>query len=242
MNTQELDLDWCTVCCSQHGQFRACPGLVETGGPERVGRHFVADRSVGSETYEVLLAQAGELWQARIVTVPGIPWRVPGCPRPVKFFDPSAVESERKAVLHILRHCRSNVIEVREVESGASPTADDHPTSRRASATRPKRPMTALFGDVAPTWPATVAELSDSELRLETARPAAKGQRVRVALQFDHYRIPLDGVVVWSRRRPDRGQPAGMGIELDDPPFVYRKLVASLAETEEPYVDPALAP
>jgi hypothetical protein len=239
LSTLELDLDWCTVCCSQHGQFRACPGPVETSGPERIGRHFVADRPMGDEAYQILLAPAGELWQARIVTIPGISWRVPGCRGTVKFFDRSAIESERKAVLHILRHCRSNAIEIREIESPAPGAADDVPADPRTSGDRPSRPLTALFGHDVPTWPAKVATMSESELWLETARPAAEGARLRVALRFDRYRIPLDGVVVWSRRRPEGGRSPGMGIELDDPPFVYRELVASLTKAGKRRTDPA---
>ena len=63
-------------------------------------------------------------------------------------------------------------------------------------------------------------------------RPEQVGQRVRIVLLIGKYRIPLIGVVAWSRRRSRRGLPLGMGVELDSPPAVYLQLVASLRQAE----------
>jgi hypothetical protein len=228
----ELELEWCRVCCSQHGQFVSCPGYVEISGHEKRGRQFMAHRPANSEAYQVLVAPAGELWQARIITIPDFEWKVPGSRRAAKFFDRSEVQAERKAVLYIQKFCKDKRVDLREIRAGQALGQDGLSTGRRARGKRYDHEMTALFGVDRPDWPARISNVSDTGVCLETRRPENVGQRVRIVLQVEEFRIPLVGVVAWSRRRSHRGLPLGMGVELDDPPAVYLQLLASLREPE----------
>ena len=232
MTELELELEWCRVCCSQHGQFVSCPGYVEISGPERRGRQFMAHRPADSEAYQVLMAPAGDFWQARIITIPDTEWKVPDSRRSAKFFADSEVEAERKAVLFIQKFCKEKRIDLREIRAGQALGQDGVPTGRRARGKRYDHEMTAMFGADRPDWPARISNVSETGVCLETRQPEKVGQRVRIVLQVSEFRIPLVGVVAWSRRRSHRGLPLGMGVELDDPPAVYLQLLASLRESE----------
>ena len=187
----ELELEWCRVCCSQHGQFVSCPGYVEISGRERRGRQFMAHRPAGSEAYQVLVAQAGEFWQARITTIPDDEWKVPDSRRAAKFFAPSEVEAERKAVLYIQKFCKEKRIDLREIRAGQALGQDGVPTGRRARGKRYDHEMTAMFGVDRPDWPARISNISDTGVCLETRRPENVGQRVRIVLQVDEFRLGL---------------------------------------------------
>jgi hypothetical protein len=221
----DLEVEFCSVCCSQHGTLRPCPGLVETTSEERPGRRFVAERDTGTEHYEVLVAEAGELWQARIRTVPDRFWGVPDGNRTAKFYEASEAEAERKAVLHIFKRCKAQEIQVRELTGSQRLAVDDSSAGNRR------------FGTERPQWPAQVYNISKEGLFLATARPEEVGERVRILMQIDQFTVPLVGRVAWVREIREGDLSPGMGVELDEPPFVYRARVAQLTAFEDPDED-----
>lgn len=234
MNHAELTLDWCRVCCTQHGDIRPCPGLLEPREKEVPGRRFAARRPMGTEVYQVLVAPERKegRWQARIVTAPDRPWTIPGRPTSAKFLADSMDEAERRAVLYVFKICREKKIEVVEIDSGPERVRDDLETGRRIGGKRFEQRLTALFGVERPDSPALVLNLSPTGLCLWTERPEAVGTRIHVAMQIGQFRIPLTGVVIWSRRRVTRDLPVGMGVELEDSPFPFRQFYQSLQAAE----------
>lgn len=189
----------------------------------------------GTEGYQVLVAPVGEQWQARIVTVPDTPWTIPGRAFSAKFLDDNPDEVQRLAVLHIFKVCRAANIEIVELGIRQAHVSDDVTTGRRMGGKRFRHRLTALFGINRPTTPALILDMSVTGLGLRTEFPEPVGKRIRVTIQIDQLRIPLTGVVVWSRRRTTSDLPVGMGIELEESPFAYRQFLASLdtGEAEE---------
>ena len=52
-------------------------------------------------------------------------------------------------------------------------------------------------------------------------------------LELDQYSVPLVGKVAWHRDRAEQGRPAGMGIQLKNPPHLYARYVTQLGEEEQ---------
>jgi hypothetical protein len=232
MAVYQVALPWCSVCCSQHG-IHPCPGIVETTGPERLGRRFAARRPAGTETYQVLVAPAGEWFQARIVTVPDVGWSVPGRRGGAKFLATDAEEAARRAVLHIFAHCKEKKIDIAEIDPFQDLCRDDLPTGRRIGGRRFEHKLPALFGVERPRSPGLILNVSPTGLFLHTERLEPEGQRIQLVIVSGQFRIPLAGVVAWSRRNSARGLPAGMGIELEEAPFAYRQFLLRLAADDE---------
>jgi hypothetical protein len=61
-----------------------------------------------------------------------------------------------------------------------------------------------------------------------TPAPLEAGESIRLRLSADGYTVPLRGIVIWNRRRPEAGRPLGMGIRLVDPAPVYPRFVDGL--------------
>ncbi len=61
----------------------------------------------------------------------------------------------------------------------------------------------------------------------------AKGRTLKISLQLGKYTIPLVGKVAWARPWGTKGRPAGMEIQLNGSPGVYRRYVRELEEKDE---------
>ena len=91
-------MDWCRVCCTQHGSDASCPGELLATGPERHAWRVTVDTSRGMETYGVLVAPAGRHWRARVLTYPKALWVVPGGRASMKFVG-SGPQDVRREIL-----------------------------------------------------------------------------------------------------------------------------------------------
>ena len=57
------------------------------------------------EVYGALVAPAGRLWRARILTYPNTLWAIPGDGGPMKFVGGTPQAAERQAIAFIEEHC-----------------------------------------------------------------------------------------------------------------------------------------
>ena len=227
MNQLDLEVAWCSDCWTQHGSLRPCPGPIRTTGPERATRRFVAHLAGNQEHYQTLVAEAGELWRVRIVTIPRQLWAVPGGGGAAQFVDTTAAEAERKAVIFIYKRCKSLGVEVTEL---APEQGNPNSTSAEQGRRKNRRRVTclpAVFGVDRPEWPAGVSNLSPQGIYLSTSRPERPGRAVKILLQLDQFRVPLNGTVTWVKEGD------GMGVELDNPPTVYKDFVATIGADDE---------
>jgi hypothetical protein len=60
------------------------------------------------------------------------------------------------------------------------------------------------------------------------ATPESSGTSLLIHLDLDGHTLPLRGLVMWQRERPELARPAGMGVLLAEPPAMYQSFVAAL--------------
>lgn len=230
-------MEWCPVCCTRHDDGAECPGQVLATGPERRGRTFLAVEGAHVERYAVLIAEAGRLWRARIMTFPNMLWSVPGGRGTIKFVGPTATDAERRAVAFIEERCRARGSRLSEtgetVEAGrVDPERFELQSPSRSKEERHARSIRIRFGEQGAVESARTADLSYGGLFVITERPVPAGRTIKMVLELGEYSIPLAGKVAWVRVRPEGGRPSGMGIELLQAPPLYVRYVKGMKQEE----------
>jgi hypothetical protein len=223
---------WCPVCGTDHLARSRCPGELAATGPESEGWKITVETPRGMQGYAVLLAPVGRRFRARILTYPNILWTVPGGGGSIKFLGATAADAERKAVAFIREHCAERSYVMRdelELCEAAVPGVAARWREDSLRAPRFDRRLPVRFGTNRPTVQAATGNLSKDGLFVATEHPMEEGQLVGLLLELEHCKVPLRGSVVWQRRAPDCGRPAGMGLRLLDPPPVYQTYVRALA-------------
>lgn len=221
--------EWCRTCCTQHAKD-CCPGELRATGPERRGIRIEAETPFGKQEYGVLLAPSHDAWRARIVTLPKTLWSVPGGGRPIKFVGWSPEEAQNKAVAFVESYCERRGF--RRRETGDRPAAPQ-PASRPRNgpfplAGRKHCSLPVRFGAGRRSALGMTLNASESGVFIGTASPLEAGAPAQIHLFLDGDAVRLRGVVMWSRSRPERGRPPGMGVRLLQPPEPYERFVKTL--------------
>jgi len=180
----------------------------------------------------VLVAEAGHLWRARIVTFPNILWMIPGGGETLKFMGKSEELVTRRAIDFIRQHCVSKGYLMRDEVQFVPPLKRSFVVagSRVAAQRFPRfdRRLPVRFGLNRPTVLAQTGNLSESGLFIETGRPVLGGELVGLLLELEHCKVPLRGCVAWRRTEPNAGLDCGMGLRLVSPPKSYVDYVRAL--------------
>jgi hypothetical protein len=227
-------MEWCPVCCTAHGKDDSCPGELMATGPERHAWRVSVDTPHGMETFGVLVAPAGPLWRARVVTYPSTLWVVPGGKGAMKFAAARPGDAEKQAIEVIERLCEQRGFRKHEVlppveigridpeRARARGKADAPPAARK-----PHRTL-VHFGHTRASQQAETANVSERGMFVSTPSPLEPGASVRLRVILDAFTVPLRGVVVWCRARPEAGRPLGMGVRLFQPSALYTDFVLRL--------------
>ena len=207
-------------------------------GPERYGRKLAVLVGVRQEVFGVLVAEAGEFWRARILTYPKMLWSVPGGRGTVKFAAGTPQEAERKALEFIREVCAARKYKIlkgvpRTPASQVEAERSDVWDPRQAHEVRHLQQLPLRFGEAKATEPGETDNLSMGGLCIVTSEPLPPGRKLRIALEIESFTIPLTGKVAWARMRADKHRPAGMGIQLDNPPAMYARYVRKLRHDVE---------
>lgn len=228
---EEQGSPWCMVCGVDHMPRGRCPGEVQASGPERPGWKVNVQTPRGIEAYGVLLARAGHRWRARVLTYPRVFWLVPGGHCTLKFLGKTPEEVERRAAAFIRDHCHERGYMLRDevVVVDALPTDLRRPLRSEQEHPRFHRALPVRFGENRPIVPGVTNDLSEGGMFVVTEQPASRDQNLGVLLQLEHCSVPLRGAVVWVRRVPSEGRPAGMGLRLYNPPGIYLSYIRALA-------------
>jgi hypothetical protein len=223
---------WCPVCQTRHEKRLDCPGELLATGPERHAWRVQVRAGKRIEMYGVLVAESGERWRARILTYPNILWSVPGGRGTLKFVGDSARAAEAAAIEFVREHCEARGFEMGDpgpVESRPLDTESaPEQRPRRSKDPRHLRSLVVRYGPDKPDHIGMSADLSRGGLFIITDHPLPVGQDIRILLELERYTVPLRGKVAWSRTRAEQGRPAGMGIQLRNPPNLYARYVSSL--------------
>jgi hypothetical protein len=223
---------FCEMCCTPHLAEALCPGELRATGPELPAWEVTVETPRGLEQIAVLLAPSRELWRARITTRPRTLWLVPGGASTLKFAGPSREQALHQAVAFIDQHCvrrgysrRNRMLPVEQ----AHPAGVRTPRSKAAIPHHRKRCRLALrWGLTRPSVQASTDNLSVQGMFVATRRPADPGAAVRINLDLAGTTAQLDGLVMWTRSKPERGKPSGMGLRLVHPPPAYADFVVAL--------------
>jgi len=244
-----MTIRWCSVCHTRHVSRRDCPGELLARGVERHGWRVVVRAETRAEVYGVLVAECRDRWRARILTYPNMLWSVPGGRGTMKFVGDSPQEAESQAIEFILAHCRARGYEIADespsVESAPVAAEANLEAARAAVEKQPRgsrdhrylRSMVIRFGNEKTDRVGMTADLSRSGMFVISDRPLPAGSSVKMLLELEQYSVPLVGKVAWHRENAEQGRPAGMGIQLKNPPHLYARYVATLDGGDEP--DPA---
>lgn len=225
---------WCGVCGIRHAERARCRGRLLATGPERRGRRLAVEIGGRPEVVGVLVAEAGDVWRARLLTEPNMLWTVPGGRCTMKFVASTAQEAEARAVEYLRELCASRGYEIHDGSPPAAGTALPDPergpgTPRAASDTRVPRAATVRYGRDEATEVAQTIDVSPGGLSIATREPLPRGTSLTLALEIQGYTIPLSGVIAWSRELPRAGRPPGMGVRLTHPPALYVRIARELA-------------
>jgi len=227
---------WCRVCCTSHAPAATCPGELQSTAPERHAWRANVETSRGIEAYGVLVAPAGDVWRARILTYPNVLWVVPGGTGTLKFVARTPQEAERQAIEFIRRHCsgcgwtfRSDEVRRQpgsfDGEAGVAPPGS--PALRPAL--RKIRFLSVRFGLVGATDPGGTGNLSETGMFVITTMPVDPGVRLRLSLDLGAAPLGLAGDVMWNCQGPHVGRSPGMGVRLVRPPARYLGFVRALS-------------
>ncbi|HZN55567.1 MAG TPA: hypothetical protein VFB67_09620 [Candidatus Polarisedimenticolaceae bacterium] len=212
---------WCRVCGTEHTEPRICPGDLRATGAEKPGWRVEIETPHGHEAIGVLLAPSHDVWRARIVTFPNVLWTAPGGGGAMKFVGGTREEAEALAVAFIEQHVRSKRSARR---GGPTPTGPSTPSA----SPRKLRCLPVRFGRERAGILGLTVNLSAEGMFINVSDPEEEGFPLRINLEIEAHTLPLRGLVMWNRLRPDYGRPVGMGIRLAEPPPMYRSFVASL--------------
>jgi Tfp pilus assembly protein PilZ len=228
------DNAWCSTCCTQHGAAGDCPGPLLATGPEGHARKFSVAEKGRLEYYGVLIAEAGDCWRARVFTYPNMLWSVPGGRGTIKFAGATAKEAETLAVEFLREHCESRNCTMQdaadEPTAGWGQGSTDSGAAKDGKEQRHPCKVPIRFGEEKAIRAATTANLSPGGIYIATDKPIEKGKSVRMLLDVQAYTIPLVGTVAWVRVNEEVGKPKGMGVQLNQPPALFLRYVATVQE------------
>jgi len=224
---------WCPVCCTRHELGPQCPGELLATSPERHGWRVTVTTGERNEHYSILVAQAGDLWRARIVTLPNMLWSVPGARGTMKFAAHTASEAEdlaRRFVRGVCARKKYKIVDTPKVKTAER--VDPEPAAAAgggdASDSRFLHSISVRFGVEAATITAATADLSKRGVFVVTNRPLPRGTKVKLVLELEQATLPLKGTVAWVRMTPEEGRQAGFGVQLESPPALYEHYVKQL--------------
>jgi hypothetical protein len=230
-----MALEWCRLCCTRHAIDQVCPGELQATTPERHAWRVNVETPRGVEAYGVLIAEAADVWRARILTYPNILWGVPGGGGTIKFVGATPQDAEQQAVQFIRAHCASRDFRMQHDVVRATPGRIDADSALPIAvdlagepAVRKIRFLPLRFGVVGATEPGGTANLSETGLFVITGVPIDAGSQLKMLLGLECSSIPLHGEVRWMCNRPHVGRSPGMGVQLISPPPTYLSFVRSL--------------
>jgi hypothetical protein len=186
------------------------------------------------ETFGVLVAPAGRHWRARILTYPKALWVVPGGGGSMKFLGSRPQEAEKLAIEAIERQIEKRGFRKREVMppveiASVDPEQAPAPKGATAPASARKLLVAAVrFGHSKASQEAITANVSERGMFVSTSSPLDPGAAIRLRVDLEAFTVPLRGVVVWNRTRPEAGRPIGMGVRIFQPSSLYIEFVAQL--------------
>lgn len=223
---------WCRACGAIHEE-RRCGGEVRASGPERHAWRAVFETPHGGrEVHGVLVAPAEGRWRARILTYPRMLWTFPGTAVTLKFVTGHPLEAERRAIDYIKAHCARIGQRLRPHEEALAVVGAFDPESKDGDPTRESRrrlrTLPIRFGTEAPRLEARTVDLSERGLFIATEARLARGARIRMLLEVGPCRMPLQGVVAWTRAVAEPGRPCGLGVEIFHPPALFLDYVRRL--------------
>ena len=221
----------CVNCGTSHDLRTDCPGSVTTMGPERRSAHVRVRTERGIETVRVLIAPSPGGWRARIASDPNVLWTVPGGRSTLKFWGGSPQEVEKRAIEFIEDHFarRSSRGSAGDAAPEARQSASLGRPLRSASfAKRKPARLPVRYGAARPAELGATANLSEEGMFITSRSPLNAGIPIRVHVEIRGASVQVSGLVMWSRRWPESGRPAGMGVRLLCPPPAYCSFVESL--------------
>jgi len=195
----------------------------------------VVETPSGMEAYGVLLAPAGRVWMARILTHPRSLWTIPGGRGVMKFVGSTPQEAQERAIRFVEEHCAKrghvprtglSVIEAPPASLHAAALARALSPARRWPVVLPVR-----YGLDALMLRGVTRDISEGGVFVRTPSPMAVGLEIALQLSLARGAVDLQGAVVWKRLGSDTGRPPGMGIRLARPPEPYLKYIRSLSGT-----------
>ena len=228
---------WCAVCCTQHEPRKNCPGNLLATGPERHARKYAVTQDKRLEYYGILIAEAGDLWRARVFTYPNMLWSVPGGRGTVKFVGATAKEAEELAIAFLRSHCEERRYTMQDATDEVAPGSMD---SEKAEKTDPKQgkedrhpcKVPIRFGEEKATQAATTANLSVGGIYIATSNLLPAGKTIKMLLDVQAYTIPLTGTIAWVREEEEEGRPKGVGVQVHNPPSLFVRYVTEVKERE----------
>lgn len=230
--------EWCPYCCTDHTPEARCPGPLLATGEERHGWRVLVKTPFGSEIYGILVAPGRGVWRARVITYPNILWVLPDGGS-MKFVGDGPREAEHLAIEFIKYHCSQRDLKIEKklpvVDSGAVDPELAAVVSGGLTAESTKRKLQGVplkFGVGHVTESASTDNLSEGGMFIRTQSPLPPESSILIELEVDGLRIPLKGVVYWTRPADENGRPAGMGIKLDSPPPRYIHCVRQKLQPE----------
>jgi len=194
----------------------------------RTGRRIHVRARYGRLIHEIRLSCAGDLWQARIVTLPRQIWVEPGGKKAVTFEAGTPERAESLAAEFIQRDCIARGHRpIEPVVEGGEIALEP---ARRLAVQYPIRYVQqgALLRSGGIKKRASTLNLSETGLFIATDEPFFPGSKLAIDLALPGNHERLDGRVIWSRMAAQYGNTPGMGVRLIEPPFSYRSRIQSL--------------
>jgi uncharacterized protein (TIGR02266 family) len=223
---------FCETCCTPHLAEASCPGELRATGPELPAWEVTVETPRGLEQIAVLLAPSHERWRARITTRPRTLWLVPGGASTLKFAGDTRERAVDQAVAFIDQHCVRRGYYRRDSMLPVELSQRPEPLPIRPRTAIPlhrKRCRLALRWGVGRAFVAAATDnLSVQGMFVATRHPADPGTSVRLRVDLAGTTAELDALVMWTRPRPERGRPVGMGLRLVHPPPAYADFVVAL--------------
>lgn len=221
---------WCGTCGTAHEGPSTCPGSLRATGAERPAWRVSVETPFGHEAIGVLLAPSHDVWRARIITYPNVLWTLPGGNGTIKFVGDTREEAEARAIAFVEEHVRAKRYVRRdglELVGGAD-GATRAPAPIFASAPRKRSCLPLRWGPVRASVRGVTVNVSADGMFIGAVTPESLGKSLLIHLDLDGHTVPMNGFVMWSRRRSEPGRPLGMGIRLSEPPRLYQSFVSSL--------------
>jgi hypothetical protein len=187
----------------------------------------------GNQAIGVLLAPTHDQWVARIITYPNVLWSAPGGRGALKFVGETAEQAEAQAIAFVERHLlakrylrRDAMNPVGVLSAPKAPAGVARPGI--ATVPRKLRCLPVRFGLDRARFRGMTVSVSVEGMFIGVATPESSGTSLLIHLDLDGHTLPLRGLVMWQRERPELARPAGMGVLLAEPPAMYQSFVAAL--------------